>query len=448
MLGYATVAFAGYPLFISGFRYTINEIGYSRHETQATLLVYLSASNALLSYVYCAGGNLISLLVAFVLAAVAYRLQVIGPAPVDVDMSGKVCIITGSSSGIGLSTAAALVRMGAHVILGARAPLPSIPAPRTSPAARTQPSCRSRVRASRARLARLARTACRSEKKALEARDEIARLCPRSKGKAEFMQIDLSSFKSVHAFAASFKAKGLPLHVLVNNAGVMQHERLLTEDGNEMTLQANYLGHFLLTNLLLAELKATAKKGGGARIVNISSSMHWVRARAATSRSADRANSRAPPAARARPRDRAIAAQGEKEFDFEDIQGEKRYAIFRAYEQSKLAQLLSTMELDRRLRGSGVTVNAVHPGSVITDVTRGFHPLIRIGERLTTPLQYAMRKPRDAGAYTATYCAVSPEVQATSGKYFWNCREELRSPLVDCKETQTRLWALTEKLVA
>jgi NAD(P)-dependent dehydrogenase (short-subunit alcohol dehydrogenase family) len=129
----------------------------------------------------------------------------------------------------------------------------------------------------------LRRAACRTEKKALEARESILSLCPGAKGSlVEFMQLDLASFKSVRAFAAAFKARKLPLHVLVNNAGVMQHERLLTSDGNEMTLQANYLGHFLLTDLLLGCLKDTASRGGqGARIVNISSSMHWVRARPA-----------------------------------------------------------------------------------------------------------------------------------------------------------------------
>mmetsp|Transcript_6621 Transcript_6621/g.16012 ORF Transcript_6621/g.16012 Transcript_6621/m.16012 type:complete len:126 (-) Transcript_6621:174-551(-) len=121
--------------------------------------------------------------------------------------------------------------------------------------------------------------------------------------------------------------------------------------------------------------------------------------------------------------------------------------MFRAYEQSKLAQLLSTVELERRLSGTGVTVNAVHPGSVITDVTRGFHPLVRLGERFTTPLQYAMRKPRYAGAYTAVYCATSAEVAQMSGKYWWNCREQYRSALVDNRKTQSKLWDVSEKLV-
>lgn len=283
------------------------------------------------------------------------------------------------------------------------------------------------------------------------------------------MQLDLASFKSVRAFAAAFKKKGLPLHVLVNNAGVMQHARLLTEDGNEMTLQANYLGHWLLTNLLMPALKAA---NGGARIVNISSSMHWVRSPRCLpfSRTArltavrlqrtfgrrfgvghrSNAGHAVPLLTDTRTHTHADLprrAQGEKRFDFEDIQGERGYAMFRAYEQSKLAQLLSTMELDRQLAGSSVTVNAVHPGSVVTNVTSGFHPVIRFLEGLTTPLQYAMRKPRDAGAYTAIHCAVSPEVQGVSGKYFWHCREEYRSPLVDDRETQRKLWEVTEKLV-
>lgn len=122
--------------------------------------------------------------------------------------------------------------------------------------------------------------------------------------------------------------------------------------------------------------------------------------------------------------------------------------MFRQYERSKLAQLISTVELSRRLEGSGVTVNAVHPGSVVTNVTSGFHPLLRLGERFTTPLQYAFRKPRDAGAHTAVHCASSPKVREVSGKYFWHCREEYRSPLVDDRETQRRLWEVTEKLLA
>jgi NAD(P)-dependent dehydrogenase (short-subunit alcohol dehydrogenase family) len=121
--------------------------------------------------------------------------------------------------------------------------------------------------------------------------------------------------------------------------------------------------------------------------------------------------------------------------------------MFRAYEQSKLAQLLSTVELDRRLSGTGVTVNAVHPGTVITNVTSGFHPLVRIVENSTTPIQYALRKPRDVGAYTAVYCATSAEVADMSGKYLWHCREQLRSALVDDRETQSKLWDVSEKLV-
>lgn len=224
------------------------------------------------------------------------------------------------------------------------------------------------------------------------------------------MQLDLCSFDSVRRFVDCFTHKNLPLHVLVNNAGVMQYERALTPDGHEVTFQANYLGHFLLTNLLLETLKATAE---GARIINISSAMHW----------------------------------GEHAFNFDDLKREKSYTMFSAYEQSKLAQLLSTMELDRRLQGTQVTVNAVHPGTVVTDVTRAFPGLIRWMERYTQPLQYMLRKPRSVGAYTAVYCAVSPDVHGMSGRYFWHCRDELCSPLVNDRDVQAKLWDLSSKLV-
>jgi len=328
------------------------------------------ASAALLWYLAQYGSSLVFCAVASMVCVLSWRFQVVGPYPERADMQGKVCIVTGSSSGIGLATAEELLRMGAHVIL-----------------------------------------ACRSEKKALEARDLILSQCTGSKGCAEFLQLDLCSFASVRAFAKAFKAKSLPLHVLVNNAGVMQSERKLTADGNEMTMQANYLGHFLLTNLLLDRLKETP---GGARIVNISSSMHW----------------------------------GEKHFDFDDMQGEHNYAMFRSYEQSKLAQLLSTMELERRLQGTAVTVNAVHPGTVVTDVTRDFVPWLRWAESCTKPLQYILRKSRQAGAYTAVHCAVAPSIAGMSGKYWWNCREEPCSPLVHDRAVQKRLWEVTEKLVA
>lgn len=117
ILTYASLALSAYPLLICGFRYTINEVFYSKHESP---VFYAAAANGLLSYVAFRGGSLVTLVLSLLLTILTYRLQVIGPVPRDVDMSGKVCIVTGSSSGIGQSVAQALVRMGAHVILGAR----------------------------------------------------------------------------------------------------------------------------------------------------------------------------------------------------------------------------------------------------------------------------------------------------------------------------------------
>jgi hypothetical protein len=132
LLTYASAALAAYPVGICFFRYSINELGYSKHES---FLPYIAVSNAVLSYLYFMGGNWLTLAASLAIATVTYFVQVIGPVPKDVDMAGKVCIVTGSSSGIGQSTAQALVRMGAHVILGAcaRHVPPSPPLPLGSP---------------------------------------------------------------------------------------------------------------------------------------------------------------------------------------------------------------------------------------------------------------------------------------------------------------------------
>lgn len=114
---YASMALSAYPLLICAFRYSINEMCYSKHESP---LLYVATANGVLSYVTFQGGTLVTLAIALVLTLASYRFAVIGPVPKDVDMKGRVCIVTGSSSGIGQATAQALVRMGAHVILGAR----------------------------------------------------------------------------------------------------------------------------------------------------------------------------------------------------------------------------------------------------------------------------------------------------------------------------------------
>ena len=165
--------------------------------------------------------------------------------------------------------------------------------------------------------------ACRDLKKCEQARKEIALGIKNTK--LHCRELDLASFTSIKNFAERFKVEQKKLDVLINNAGVMRCPRQLTNEGFEMQIGVNHLGHFLLTNLLLDTLKASAPS----RIVNVSSIAH-------TRGSIDTA----------------------------DLNSEKDYDPKKAYEQSKLANILFTRELSKRLENTGVTVNSLHPGIV------------------------------------------------------------------------------------
>src|SRR5256886_5444950 len=182
-------------------------------------------------------------------------------------------------------------------------------------------------------LARLGGTvvmACRSATRGEAARQDIVRDSGNSKVYLEI--VDLASEDSTRSFAEEFKRKYLRLDVLINNAGVYTPHREVTPDGLERTFEVNYLSGFLLTHLLLDLLKKSAPS----RIVNVSSSAH---------------------------------SGGTIHFD--DLQGERRYGGFGAYGQSKLAQILFTKELARRLQGTGVTVNSCHPRGIRTNLGTG-----------------------------------------------------------------------------
>ncbi|HEX9341792.1 MAG TPA: SDR family oxidoreductase [Thermoplasmata archaeon] len=186
------------------------------------------------------------------------------------------------------------------------------------------------------------------------------------------MLLDLSSQTSTRGFADEFQHTYPRLDALVNNAGVFRRERRTTVDGLEETFSVNYLGGFLLTHLLLEHLKASAPS----RIVNVSSSAH----------------------------------NGGR-IDFDDLQGERKYGGWRAYNQSKLAQVLFTYELARRLDGTGVTVNACHPGVIRTNLGRDDWPWI---VNLFRPFFNSAER----GAETPIYLATSPEVADVTGNYF------------------------------
>ena len=207
----------------------------------------------------------------------------------------------------------------------------------------------------------------------------------------QLVVFDLADLSSVRRGAAEILEQAPTLDVLVNNAGLVLSERSETVDGFEATLATNHLGPFLLSNLLLERIKESAP----ARIVNVASTAHNA---------------------------------ARKGMPFDDLQSEKKYATMRVYGQSKLANILFTLELARRLEGSGVTANSLHPGTVRTGYgadgdARG---LLAFGIKISAPFFLSPAK----GARTSVYLASDPDVAGVSGQYF-----------VKCKTKQPKRWA-------
>ncbi|OFV97696.1 MAG: short-chain dehydrogenase [Acidobacteria bacterium RIFCSPLOWO2_12_FULL_54_10] len=220
----------------------------------------------------------------------------------------------------------------------------------------------------------------------------------------EGLVADFSSLQQVRGLAQAFLSRYDKLHVLMNNAGLWVTRRAVSADGFELTFAVNHLAPFLLTHLLLDTMKAAAP----ARIVNVSSQAHW---------------------------------RGELNFD--DLQSETKFSGWTCYATSKLVNILFTAELARRLEGSGVTANSLHPGVVATglvDSNKGLTPWIA---KLIKPFLW----PPERGAATCTYLASSPQVDGITGKYFDNCREAPVSATARNTRTAQRLWQISEKLV-
>ncbi len=273
---------------------------------------------------------------------------------------GKTCMITGASSGLGLATARALAEMGAHTVL----------------------VCRDRGRGEPA-LSEIVETSGNRD--------------------VELMLADLSSQDAIRGLADRFLAKERPLHVLVNNAGVINMRRSLTVNGIETVFAVNHLAYFLLTLRLLDRLKASAP----ARIVNVTSEGHRT-----------------------------------TDIRFDDLGGERDYAPFRAYCQSKLANVLFTYELARRLEGTGVSVNSVHPGPVATRLAQNNGAWVRVLFRLAG---FFFRSP-ERGAETSVYLASSPEAESVTGKYFVDCKPKRSSRASYDEATAKRLWEVSERM--
>ena len=282
---------------------------------------------------------------------------------VQSSMQGKICMVTGANSGIGKATALALAQMGATVVM-----------------------------------------VCRDRAKGEEARSEIT---TKSRNNAvDLLQADLSSQQSIRQLVEHFQHHYRHLHVLINNAGAaFTGRRRETVDGLEMTLAVNYLAPFLLTNLLLDILKASAP----ARIVNVSSAAH---------------------------------KSGSMQLD--DLQAEKLYRPMRTYPQAKLAVVLFTYELARRLQGTGVTANCLHPGFVATNFAQSDGgPAVRL---LVKVLGSFGTSPQE-GAQTSIYLASSPEVEGVTGKYFVKSIPRRSAAISYDESLQRQLWEQSAKLV-
>ncbi|XP_061911885.1 retinol dehydrogenase 13-like isoform X1 [Entelurus aequoreus] len=223
-------------------------------------------------------------------------------------------------------------------------------------------------------------------------------------------KLDLASMASIREFAVRIKEKEQRVDVLINNAGVMRCPPWKTEDGFEMQFGVNHLGHFLLTNLLLDKLKESAPS----RVINLASLAHIV-----------------------------------GKMDFDDLNWErKKYDTKQAYCQSKLANVLFTRELAKRLQGTGITVNAVHPGIVATELGRhtGLHRSWLSSTALGPFFSLLVKNP-ELGSQPSIYMAVAEEMEGVTGRYYDVLSEKEPAPQAMDEEAARRLWEISSRLV-
>ncbi|XP_070572840.1 retinol dehydrogenase 11-like [Ptychodera flava] len=274
-------------------------------------------------------------------------------------LDGKTAIVTGGNSGIGKQTAIALAKRGARVIL-----------------------------------------ACRNKKKG----DAVAEEITAATGNDDVlcMHCDLASLQSVRHFAQEFCNSEERLDLLINNAGLLKdHE--LTEDGFDVVFSSNYLGHFLLVNLLMDKLK----EGASSRIINVSSDMYmfanidWNNLGANTDRT-------------------------------------------KAYSNSKLCNVLFTHQLAKVLKGTGVSAFSLHPGCIDSELKRNWYGWLRTIAPVVTLIFF---KPVEAGMHTPLHCSVAPGLEAHSGKYFKGCKPRWVLPFARDDVAAKRLWEESERMV-
>ncbi|XP_020801499.1 retinol dehydrogenase 13 [Drosophila serrata] len=278
--------------------------------------------------------------------------------------TGRVAIVTGCNTGIGKETVLELARRGATIYM-----------------------------------------ACRDMQKCEQARKDI--IVATKNPNVFARELDLSSMESIRKFAAGFKKEQKKLHILINNAGIMDCPKMLTQDGFEMQIGVNHMGHFLLTLLLLDVLKSSAPS----RIVVLSSIAH----RFGT-------------------------------INQDDLNSVESYDRKKAYCQSKLANIMFTRELSNRLRGTRVTVNALHPGVVNTELFRNtFFLRTKLGKLLIAPIIWIFVKTIRSGAQTSLYVALDPILKEVSGQYFSDCRPKKVGAAALDDNAAKFLWTESEK---
>ncbi|XP_028853065.1 retinol dehydrogenase 14a [Denticeps clupeoides] len=249
--------------------------------------------------------------------------------------------------------------------------------------------------------------ACRDQVRAEEVARDIALEAGPGHGEVLVKQLDLASLKSVRGFCDEIIKEEHRIDVLINNAGVYQCPYSKTEQGFEMQFGVNHLGHFLLTNLLLDLLIKSAPS----RIIVVSSKLYKY-----------------------------------GEINFEDLNSEQSYDKAFAYARSKLANLLFTYELAQRLEDTGVTVNALTPGIVNTNLGRHVHIPLLV-KPLFNLASWAFFKSPQEGAQTSVFLASSPDVDGVQGKCFANCQEEELLPKATDEDMAKKLWDISEVMV-
>jgi|TARA_B100000809_G_scaffold265770_1_gene325647 retinol dehydrogenase-12 len=277
------------------------------------------------------------------------------------NLQGKVCLITGATNGIGEEAAKQIALMGAEIVFIARNPVKA---------------------------------------------NELNKTLKSLTGKESTSIIaDLSSQLEVKRAADKFLSLNKPLHILLNNAGIMNTSRKETVDGLEEVFSVNHLAYYSLTLLLMDKLIAN----GPGRIVNVASGAHMFI----------------------------------KEMNFDDLQSEKEYKTMRVYGQSKLANILFTRELSEKLEGKGITVNCLHPGFVNTGIGSNNSPTLG---RILMAMARPFSRKTDKGAETSIYLCVSPEVEGISGEYYIDCEVSKISGAARSKDNAEKLWNISSEL--